>query len=106
MTGGCRVGGSWPSASAGHSLASAAGPTSSPKIKAAADAARRAHPGVELIDMGVGEPDQMADPAVVAELAARRARPENRFYADNGIVPSGRRPPVHGPHVRRGVARS
>jgi Aspartate/tyrosine/aromatic aminotransferase len=57
------------------------------KIKAAVEAAKRSRPGVELIDMGVGEPDQMADPAVVAELAAQAARPENRFYADNGIFP-------------------
>ncbi|HEY8417625.1 MAG TPA: LL-diaminopimelate aminotransferase [Limnochordales bacterium] len=57
------------------------------KIKAATAAARRLHPDVELIDMGVGEPDRMADEAVVAELAAQAARPENRFYADNGILP-------------------
>ena len=57
------------------------------RIKAAVAAARQAHPDVELIDMGVGEPDQMADASVVAELAAQAAKPENRFYADNGIMP-------------------
>lgn len=55
------------------------------RIKAAVAAARQAHPDVELIDMGVGEPDRMADASVVDELAAQAARPENRFYADNGI---------------------
>ncbi len=57
------------------------------RIKTAIEAARRANPDVELIDMGVGEPDQPADAAVVAELAAQAGRPENRFYADNGIMP-------------------
>ena len=56
------------------------------KIKRAKAAARKAHPGVELIDMGVGEPDEMAFPEVVAELAAQAALPENRFYADNGCA--------------------
>src|SRR5690606_34799442 len=56
-------------------------------IKAAVATARQAHPDVELIDMGVGEPDRPADPSVVAELAAQAGRPENRFYADNGIMP-------------------
>lgn len=57
------------------------------RIKAAVAAARQAHPDVELIDMGVGEPDRMADESVVAELSSQAARPENRFYADNGIMP-------------------
>lgn len=55
------------------------------RIKAAAEAARRARPDLYLIDMGVGEPDLMADEAVIDELAAQARRPENRFYADNGI---------------------
>lgn len=55
------------------------------KIKRAKAAAKREHPDVELIDMGVGEPDAMADQGVVDELARQAARPENRFYADNGI---------------------
>jgi LL-diaminopimelate aminotransferase len=54
------------------------------KIKRAKAAARAAHPGVELIDMGVGEPDWMADPEVVRTLAEEAAKPENRGYADNG----------------------
>ena len=55
------------------------------KIKRAKAAARQAHPDVELIDMGVGEPDEMADAGVVAKLAEEAAKPENRGYADNGI---------------------
>ncbi|MDH5638492.1 MAG: LL-diaminopimelate aminotransferase, partial [Nitrospinota bacterium] len=45
-----------------------------------------ANPDVELIDMGVGEPDEMAFPDVVASLAAEAAKPENRGYADNGVA--------------------
>lgn len=55
------------------------------KIKRAKAAARQAHPDVELIDMGVGEPDEMADARIVAKLAEEAAKPENRGYADNGI---------------------
>jgi LL-diaminopimelate aminotransferase len=55
------------------------------KIKRAKAAAKKAHPDVELIDMGVGEPDEMADAGIVAKLAEEAAKPENRGYADNGI---------------------
>jgi len=55
------------------------------KIKRAKRAAMAANPGVELIDMGVGEPDEMAYPQVVAALQAEAAKPENRGYADNGV---------------------
>ncbi|TEB07281.1 LL-diaminopimelate aminotransferase [Pelotomaculum schinkii] len=55
------------------------------KIKRAKDAARKAHPGVEIIDLGVGEPDEMADMGIVDKLAEEAARPENRGYSDNGI---------------------
>lgn len=55
------------------------------KIKRAKAAARKNHPGVEIIDLGVGEPDQMAAPGIVAKLAEEAAKPENRGYADNGI---------------------
>ncbi len=54
------------------------------KIKRAKAAARAAHPEVALIDMGVGEPDAMAFPEVVAALRDAAGRPENRGYADNG----------------------
>jgi len=55
------------------------------KIKRAKAAAAAAHPDVELIDMGVGEPDEMAPARVVSTLAEEAARWENRPYADNGI---------------------
>ncbi|MEJ2665314.1 MAG: LL-diaminopimelate aminotransferase [Spirochaetia bacterium] len=54
-------------------------------IKRAKASARREHPEMQLIDMGVGEPDLPADPLVVQALAAEAGRPENRRYADNGI---------------------
>jgi LL-diaminopimelate aminotransferase len=54
------------------------------KIKRAKAAARAARPGVPLIDLGVGEPDEMAFPPVVAALQQAAADPANRGYADNG----------------------
>lgn len=55
------------------------------KIKRAKAAAKKAHPDVEIIDMGVGEPDEMADTGIVQKLCAEAAKPENRGYSDNGI---------------------
>jgi LL-diaminopimelate aminotransferase len=54
------------------------------KIKRAKRAALAAHPGAEIIDLGVGEPDEMAFPEAVARLDQEARRPENRGYADNG----------------------
>src|SRR6266478_2646882 len=54
------------------------------KIKRAKRAAMAAHPGAEIIDLGVGEPDEMAFPEVVAKLHEEARKPENRGYADNG----------------------
>jgi LL-diaminopimelate aminotransferase len=54
------------------------------KIKRAKRAALAANPGAEIIDMGVGEPDEMAFPEVVARLHEEARKPENRGYADNG----------------------
>jgi len=54
------------------------------KIKRAKKAAREAKPDIDLIDMGVGEPDEMAFPIVVEALQSEAAKPENRGYADNG----------------------
>jgi len=55
------------------------------KIKRAKKAARAAHPGVELLDFGVGEPDRMA-PAPVREAMKNAVDdPSNRGYSDNGI---------------------
>ena len=36
--------------------------------------------------MGVREPDQPADDSVAEVLRAECGKPENRFYADNGII--------------------
>ena len=64
------------------------------KIKRAKAAARAARPEVELLDFGVGEPDQMA-PAPIREALKRAVDdPANRGYADNGI-----------PEFRRAAAR-
>src|SRR5436305_6966830 len=54
------------------------------KIKRARRAAMAANPGAEIIDLGVGEPDEMAFPEVLDKLCAEARRPENRGYADNG----------------------
>lgn len=54
------------------------------KIKRAKRAALAANPGAEIIDMGVGEPDEMAFPEVVSALHTAALKPENRGYADNG----------------------
>jgi LL-diaminopimelate aminotransferase len=54
------------------------------KIKRAKRAAREANPDTELFDLGVGEPDAMADAGIVETLYAEARKPENRGYADNG----------------------
>jgi len=54
------------------------------KIKRAKRAAMASRPGEEIIDLGVGEPDEMAFPEVVDKLSAEARKPENRGYADNG----------------------
>ena len=56
------------------------------KIKRAKAAAKKAKPDLALIDLGVGEPDEMAFPQVVKALQVEAAKPENRGYADNGGV--------------------
>src|SRR5262249_4110235 len=55
------------------------------KIKRAKRAVQQAHPERQLLDFGIGENDDMADP-LVREVARREIdKPENRGYADNGI---------------------
>jgi LL-diaminopimelate aminotransferase len=56
------------------------------KIKRAKRAAVKEHPDIELIDLGVGEPDGMTPQPVVEALALEAARHENRGYTDNGIM--------------------
>ncbi len=63
------------------------------KIKRAKRAALEAHLHGELIDLGVGEPDEMALPLSVRALSEEAQKPENRGYADNG-----------GPDYRRAAA--
>lgn len=55
------------------------------KIKRAKSAARQAHPGTELLDFGVGEPDQLAPAPIRRALKKAVDAPVNRGYSDNGI---------------------
>lgn len=55
------------------------------KIKRVRERAEAKHPDIQLIDMGVGEPDKSADPGIVNVLAKEAGKPENRWYADSGI---------------------
>ena len=57
------------------------------KIKRAKQQAQLKHPQLPMIDLGVGEPDAMADEGVIKTLAQEAARWENRGYTDNGILP-------------------
>ena len=54
------------------------------KIKRAKRAAQAANPDTELFDLGVGEPDAMADAGIIETLYEEARKPENRGYADNG----------------------
>lgn len=53
------------------------------KIKKTRLATLAANPGAEIIDVGIGEPDEMAFPEVVEKLHEEAKKPENRGYADN-----------------------
>src|SRR3989344_914959 len=44
-----------------------------------------AHPGVEILDFGVGEHDGLAPSEVRTKLKEEIDNPDNRGYADNGI---------------------
>ncbi|MFV1951629.1 MAG: LL-diaminopimelate aminotransferase [Nitrospinota bacterium] len=55
------------------------------KIKRAKRRALKEKPGVELLDLGVGEPDEAAFPGVIETLQRECGRTGNRGYADNGI---------------------
>src|SRR5262249_10372018 len=56
------------------------------KIKRAKRAALAAHPERKLLDFGIGENDEMADPLVRSVLQEEVDKLENRGYADNGIA--------------------
>lgn len=55
------------------------------KIKIAKKEAAEKHPDRELIDLGVGQPDHMADERIIDTLYREARKWENRGYADNGI---------------------
>ncbi len=55
------------------------------KIKRAKARACELHPGLEILDFGVGEPDQVAPAPIREALKLEVDKPENRGYADNGI---------------------
>src|SRR5437764_12672511 len=56
------------------------------KIKRAKRAALAAHPERQLLDFGIGENDDMADPLVRDVLKREADKLDNRGYADNGIT--------------------
>ncbi|OQA29487.1 MAG: LL-diaminopimelate aminotransferase [Verrucomicrobia bacterium ADurb.Bin345] len=55
------------------------------KIKRAKAAVLKARPQVELLDFGVGEPDQLAPFPIREAMKKAVDDPRNRGYADNGI---------------------
>ena len=56
------------------------------KIKRAKRAVLAAHPERQLLDFGIGENDDMADPLVRGVAKQEIDKLENRGYADNGIT--------------------
>ena len=55
------------------------------RIKRARAEAARERPDLPVLDFGIGESDDAADPLVVRALSAEAVKWENRTYADNGI---------------------
>ncbi len=55
------------------------------KIKKSKLEAMELYPDRKIIDLGVGEPDLPADQMIMERLKVECGKPENRFYADNGI---------------------
>lgn len=55
------------------------------KIKRAKRSAIKAHPELSFIDLGIGEPDSIADLNIIDVLSLEAADSANRGYADNGI---------------------
>lgn len=55
------------------------------KIKRAKREAVKNNPGMELIDLGVGEPDERTFDIVLETLRSEAGKHENRGYSDNGI---------------------
>lgn len=44
------------------------------------------HPDVKVIDMGVGEPEEVTAPSIIENLFAQAQRKENRIYPCNGVL--------------------
>lgn len=56
------------------------------KIKRAKRRALAEHPDRQLLDFGIGENDAMADKSVREVMEREINQPENRGYADNGVI--------------------
>ena len=56
------------------------------KIKRAKRNALQQHPDRQLLDFGIGENDSMADQSIRDVMATEINQPENRGYADNGVI--------------------
>ena len=56
------------------------------KIKRAKQRARELHPELEILDFGVGEPDQLSPAPVREAMRSAIDRMDNRGYADNGTA--------------------
>ena len=56
------------------------------KIKRAKREALKNNPGMQIIDLGVGEPDDKAFPIIIDTLKAEAEKRENRGYSGNGII--------------------
>jgi LL-diaminopimelate aminotransferase len=56
------------------------------KIKRARRQMEKEYPHIPIIDLGVGEPDAMADKGVIGVLYEQAQEWKNRGYADNGIL--------------------
>jgi len=56
------------------------------KIKRAKRQAMAEHPERQLLDFGIGENDAVADEDVRKVMAEEIGKPENRGYADNGVI--------------------
>lgn len=56
------------------------------KIKRAKRRALAEHPDRQLLDFGIGENDAMADASIRDVMAREINQPENRGYADNGVI--------------------
>jgi LL-diaminopimelate aminotransferase len=53
-------------------------------IKSARDEFIKTNPGLKVIDMGIGEPEERAPDSVIESLYAQALRKENRIYSNNG----------------------